>query len=165
MTQLISRSPSMQDSAAVSTMSQTPATSSSRTNSNIERIFLAALKSYKKKTNKDLKNHDLFKQLETCDSPAAILAVFQADQIDSSQTGTSEGLNKWLIPTLNVLSAFSDTLSEGISLVNIDASCPSLCNRPLMSNLQVFPPAKVIFAGVGVLLLVSGLVHCLVRLT
>jgi hypothetical protein len=32
-----------------------------------------------------------------------------------------------------------------------------------MPNLQVFPPAKVIFAGVGVLLLVSGLVHCLVE--
>ncbi|KAN0136449.1 hypothetical protein V8E53_005817, partial [Lactarius tabidus] len=101
----------------------------------IERIFLAALKSYKKKTKKDLKNHDLFKQLETCDSPAAILAVFQADQFDPSRTGSNERLNKWLIPTINILSAFSDTLGEGISLV--------------------FPPAKVIFAGVGVLLLAA----------
>jgi hypothetical protein len=146
----------MQHSAAVSTMSQTPATSSSGTTSNIERIFLAALKSYKKKTKKDLKNHDLFKQLETCDSPAAILAVFQADQFDPSRTGSNERLNKWLIPTINVLSAFSNTLGEGISLVNIDASYPSLGEHTLMPNLQVFPPAKVIFAGVGVLLLVSG---------
>jgi hypothetical protein len=107
-------------------MSQTPATSSSVSSSNIERIFLAALKSYKKKTKKDLKNDDLFKQLETCKSPAAILDVFQADKFNSSQTGSSERLNKWLIPTINVLSAFSDTLGEGISLVNIDASCPSL---------------------------------------
>ncbi|KAN0136399.1 hypothetical protein V8E53_005767 [Lactarius tabidus] len=134
-TQAISLSPTMQHPAAVSTMSQTPATSSSGTTSNIERIFVAALKSYKKKTKKDLRNHELFKQLETCDSPAAILAVFQADQFDPSQTGSSDRLNKWLIPTINVLSAFSDTLGEGISLV--------------------FPPAKVIFAGVGVLLLAA----------
>jgi hypothetical protein len=142
-------------------MSQTPATSSSGTSSNIESIFLSALKSYKKKTKKDLKNHDLFKQLETCDSPAAILAVFQADQFDPSRTGNNDGLNKWLVPTINVLSAFSDTLGEGISSVTIDASCPSVCEHTLMPNLQVFPPAKVIFAGVGVLLLVSSLVHCL----
>jgi hypothetical protein len=146
----------MQHSATVSTMSQTPATSSSGTTSNIELIFVAALKSYKKKTKKDLKNHDLFKQLEACDSPAAILSVFQADQFDPSRTGSNERLNKWLIPIINVLSAFSDTLGEGISLVNIDVSCPPVCEHSLMPNLQVFPPAKVIFAGVGVLLLVSG---------
>jgi hypothetical protein len=144
-------------------MSQTPAASSSGTSSNIERIFLAALKSYKKKTKKDLKNHDLFKQLEICDSPAAILAVFQADQFDPSRTGNNDRLNKWLIPTINVLSAFSNTLGEGISLVNIDAYWPSLGTHTLMPNLQVFPPAKVIFAGVGVLLLVSGPDHCLVE--
>ena len=114
----------MQHSAAVSTMPQTPATASPESSSNIERIFLAALKSYKKKTKKDLKNHDLFKQLEACDSPAAILAVFQADQFDSSRTGSNDRLNKWLIPTINVLCAFSDTLGEGISLVNIDPSVP-----------------------------------------
>ena len=112
----------MQHSAAISTMPQpqTPATSSSGSSSNIERIFLAALKSYKKKTKKDLKNHDLFKQLETCDSPAAILAVFQADQFHSSRTGSNDRLNKWLIPTLNVLSAFSNTLGQGIGMVTID---------------------------------------------
>ncbi|KAN0136416.1 hypothetical protein V8E53_005784 [Lactarius tabidus] len=125
----------MQHSAAVSTMSQNPVTSSSGTTSNIELIFVAALKSYKKKTKKDLKNHELFKQLETCDSPAAILSVFQADQFDPSRTGSNERLNRWLIPTINVLSAFSNTLGEGIS--------------------SVFPPAKVIFAGMGVLLLAA----------
>ncbi|KAN0127648.1 hypothetical protein V8E53_014540 [Lactarius tabidus] len=32
---------------------------------------------------KDLKSHDLFKQLETCDFPAAIRAVFQTGQLDT----------------------------------------------------------------------------------
>jgi hypothetical protein len=139
----------MQHSAAVSTMPQTPATTSSGSSSNIERIFLAALKSYKKKTKKDLKYHDLFKQLETCDSPAAILAVFQADQLDSSRTGSNERLNKWLIPAINVLSAFSDTLGESISLVNIDDPCPSLGKHTSDANSAGIPPRQSNFCWRG----------------
>jgi hypothetical protein len=99
---------------------QTSATTPSGSSSHIESIFDAALKSYKKKTKKDLKNHDLFKQLETCDSPAAILAVFQASRFD--RTGDDDALKKWLVPTINVLYAFSETIGEGVSLVNIDSS-------------------------------------------
>ena len=111
-----------QPSASI-TVPQTLATTSS---SDIEHIFDAALKSYKKKTKKDLKSHDLFKQLENCDSPAEILAKFQATQFgDPSQTGSDDGLKRWLVPTLNVLCAFSDTLGEGVSLVNIDSSLPT----------------------------------------
>jgi hypothetical protein len=101
---------------------QTPATTGtpSISSSNIEGIFDAALKSYRKKTKKDLKNHNLFKQLESCDSPAAILAVFQAAQFD--QTGADDRLKKWLVPTIKVLCAFSDALGEGVSLVNIVSS-------------------------------------------
>jgi hypothetical protein len=97
---------------------QTPATT---TCSDIERIFDAALKSYKKKTKKDLKSHDLFKQLETCDSPTAILTLFQATQFE---IGGDDRLKRWLVPTLNVLCAFSNTLGEGISLVDIDSFVP-----------------------------------------
>ncbi|KAH9029025.1 hypothetical protein EDB84DRAFT_1677169, partial [Lactarius hengduanensis] len=124
-------------------MSQTPATipSSSNQASNIEGIFDAALKSYKKKTKKDIEKHDLFKRLEQCNSPAAILAAFQADQFDPSRTGGNDRLKKWLLPTINVLYAFSATLSEGVGLVNVNSS--------------VFSPARVVFAGVGVLLLAA----------
>ena len=108
-----------QPSTSISVL-QTPATTSS---SDIERIFDAALKSYKKKTKKDLKSHDLFKQLEKCDSPAEILSKFQATQFgDPSQTGSDDRLKRWLVPTLNVLCAFSDTLGVGVSLVIIDSS-------------------------------------------
>ena len=85
--------------------------------SDINRIFETALKSYKKKTKKDLKDHDLFKQLENCDSPASILDKFQATQFDPSQTESDDRLKRWLVPTLDVLCAFSDTLGEGVSLV------------------------------------------------
>ncbi|KAI9437172.1 hypothetical protein H4582DRAFT_2129604 [Lactarius indigo] len=121
---------------APASMPQAPvATPSESSPTRIERIFDIALKSYKKKTKNDLKNHDLFKQLETCNSPAAILAVFQTTQFDPSKTASDDRLKKWLVPTVNVLCAFSGTLSEGISLV--------------------FPPAKLVFAGVGVLLLAA----------
>ncbi|KAH9014034.1 hypothetical protein EDB84DRAFT_1638541 [Lactarius hengduanensis] len=116
-------------------MLQAPATTLSESSSNIEGIFDAALKSYKKKTKNDLKKHDLFKQLEACDSPAAILAVFQAARFDFSPTASDDRLKKWLVPTINVLYAFSGTLGEGVALV--------------------FPPAKLVFAGVGVLLLAA----------
>ncbi|KAH9165077.1 hypothetical protein EDB89DRAFT_2246912, partial [Lactarius sanguifluus] len=121
----------------------TPATipSSSNQASNIEGIFDTALRSYKKKTKKDIKEHDLFKRLEQCNSPAAILAAFQADQFDPSRTGGNDRLKKWLLPTINVLYAFSATLSEGVGLVNIGS--------------YVFSPARVVFAGVGVLLLAA----------
>jgi hypothetical protein len=95
-----------------------PQTSATTPSSDVERIFDTALKSYKKKTKKDLKNDDIFKQLETCDSPAAILAVFQAAQFE---TGSGGRLKGWLVSTLNVLCAFSDTLGEGVSLVVIDS--------------------------------------------
>ncbi|KAH8983638.1 ankyrin repeat-containing domain protein [Lactarius akahatsu] len=103
-------------------MLQASATTPSESSSNIEGIFDTALKSYKEKTKNDLKKHDLFKQLESCDSPAAILAAMT-------------GLNKWLAPTINVLYAFSGALSEGVALV--------------------FPPANLVFAGVGALMLAA----------
>ena len=86
--------------------------------SNIESIFDAALKSYQRKTKKNLKDNDLFKQLEGCDSPADILAKFQASQFDD---GGDDRLKRWLVPTLNVLCAFSDTLGGGVSLVIVDS--------------------------------------------
>ncbi|KAH9069618.1 hypothetical protein EDB83DRAFT_2674313 [Lactarius deliciosus] len=114
---------------------EAPTTTPSESSSNIESIFDAALKSYKKKTKNDLKKHDLFKQLEECDSPATILAVFQTARFDFSPTASDDRLKKWLVPTINVLYVFSGTLSEGVALV--------------------FPPAKIVFAGVGVLLLAA----------
>ena len=107
-----------QPSSSVS-VPQTPATT---TSSDIERIFDTALKSYMEKTKKNLKDHDLFKQLNNCDSPAQILAVFQTAQFgDPSRTGSNDRLRKWLIPTLNVLYVFADTLGTGVTLVSIDA--------------------------------------------
>ena len=87
-----------------------------------------------------------------------MLAVFQSSQF--SRTSGDDRLKKWLIPTINVLYAFSGTLGEGVSLVNIDSSVyltyfdvnstgiltskGSLCWRwrlPLGEWLRLFPRA------------------------
>ena len=118
-------------------------------------IFEEALKLYTKRTKQDLTAHPLATELQTCDSPAAILIILQGqvDQFNQSRRG-DERLHRWLSPTINVLQAFSETLGEGISLVNISWSVVDLALIPIW---QAFSPAKVIFVGAGVLLQVSSL--------
>ncbi|KAH8977714.1 hypothetical protein EDB92DRAFT_1808292, partial [Lactarius akahatsu] len=97
------------------------------------KIFGAALEAYRKQTRNDIASHPLANQLQSCDSPGAILAILrtQVRAFDQSQSA-DERLTKWLDPTVNVLYAFSATLGEGVGLA--------------------FPPAKTIFTGIGVLL-------------
>ncbi|KAH9014723.1 hypothetical protein EDB84DRAFT_816636 [Lactarius hengduanensis] len=119
---------------AAAAMSHTPPAASS--SSNLQAIFYASMKEYEKKTKKDLLAHPLMTQLQTCNSPADILAVLrtQVQQFEQSMSNDDK-LTKWLNPTVNVLYAFSAALGEGVGLV--------------------FSPAKVIFAGAGVLLLAA----------
>ena len=102
-------------------MSNVPSSSTSR--SNLDAVFNAALKVYKKKTGKDITSHPLATELQSCDSPDAILAVLrgQIPTPDQSQNG-NEAFAKYLIPTVNVLYTLSGTLGEGISLVTISMS-------------------------------------------
>ncbi|KAH8988181.1 hypothetical protein EDB86DRAFT_2060394 [Lactarius hatsudake] len=111
-------------------------TSAAAASSRFQLIFEAALKSYQKQTKKDLIAHPLASQLQSCHSTSAILAVLQGQvqEFDQAHSG-DERLTKWLIPTVNVLYAFSAAVSEGVGLV--------------------FSPAKTIFAGIGVLLLAA----------
>ncbi|KAH9024189.1 hypothetical protein EDB85DRAFT_2150624 [Lactarius pseudohatsudake] len=107
-----------------------PAATSS---ANFHTIFVAALNAYEKKTKNDLLEHPLAAQLQSCTSSADILALLRdkVEEYDQSKS-RDERLSSWLNPTINVLYAFSATLGEGI-----------------------FSPAKVISAGVGVLLLAA----------
>ena len=140
-------------------MSSAPSLSTSR--SNLDSIFNAALRTYKKKTGKDITSHPLATELQSCDSPDAILVVLrrQIPTPDQSQSG-DETFAKYLIPTVNVLCTLSDTLGEGVGLVIITMSS-QLKTRALTSFSQVFSPGKVIFAGIGVLLSVGYLLFSL----
>ncbi|KAI9445647.1 hypothetical protein BJY52DRAFT_1228808 [Lactarius psammicola] len=112
-------------------MSQVPSTATSSTD--FRTIFATALEAYKQQTNTDISSHPLAAQLQSCDSPTAVLAVLrgQVQAFDKSQSASNE-LTKWLDPTVNVLYAFSAVLGDGVGLI--------------------FPPSNAVFAGIGVLL-------------
>ena len=104
-------------------MSDFPSPSTSR--SNIHAIFHAALRTYKKKTGKDITSHPLASEFQSCDSPDAILAVLRRriPTPDRSQNG-DETFEKSLVPIVNVLYALSDALGEGIGPVISSMSFP-----------------------------------------
>ena len=135
-------------------MSSEPSTSTSQ--SNFVPVFNAALEAYKRKTKRDLASHPLLPSLQSCHSPEAVLAVLRKKipAFSESQNG-DDGLTKWVTPTVNVLCAFSDTLGQGIGLVNTKIFfAKNFCSN---IYLQAFPAGNVIFAGIGILLSVSVL--------
>ena len=98
-------------------MSNVPSPSTSR--SNLDSIFNAALRTYNKKTGKDITSHPLATELQSCDSPDAILAILQRQMPTPDQSQSDdETFPKCLIPTINVLYTLSDTLGEGVGLVS-----------------------------------------------
>jgi hypothetical protein len=90
----------------------------SSSSSNFQSIFNASLQAYDNKTKNKLLDHPLATQLQSCDSPNAVFTVLQdqVQQFDQRRT-SDERLKNWLNPTVNVLYAFSATLSEGVGLV------------------------------------------------
>ena len=101
-------------------MPQTSATVAA--SSSFEAIFQAAIESYQKQTKKDLLDHPLASRLQDCDSTNAIIDILQEQvrEFDKSRSG-DERLTKWLSPTVNVLNAFSATISGGVSLVSLES--------------------------------------------
>ena len=101
-----------------STMSQTHTTTALA--SSFRLMFDNALKTYEKRTKKDLLTHPLAAQLQDCDSPTAVIAVLQLQiqMLDQSQSSNNRW-TRWLDPTVNVLYAFSETIGEGVSLVSL----------------------------------------------
>ena len=104
---------------STSTMPQVPSTAPSSTS--LETIFGAALKSYNKKTKRDISSHPLATQIRSCDTPGSVIAVLRAQvqPLDRSQSA-DEKWTKWLVPTIHVLYAYSTTLSNGEGPVNCE---------------------------------------------
>ena len=104
------------------TMSQThpnASSSSSSSSSNFQSVLNAALDAYENKTKTRLLTHPLTAQLQSCDSPAAILSVLQGliQQFDHRRR-SDERLTNWLNPTISVLYTFSSTIGQGLGLVS-----------------------------------------------
>jgi hypothetical protein len=82
-------------------------------------IFNAALETYNRKTKKDLISHPLLPSLQSCDLPEAVLTVLQKQVPAFNEPQSSDdGLTKWVTPTVNVIYSFSETIGQGVGLVN-----------------------------------------------
>ena len=81
-------------------------------------MFNAALEAYEKATKSKLLAHPLAAQLQSCDSPTAILSLLKnLLQESDRRSSTDERLRNWLDPTVNVLYTFSATIGGGTGLV------------------------------------------------
>ena len=127
----------------------------SSTTQNYHPIFNEALKEYKRKTGNDLTTHPLAEEIKACDSPDAILSVLQGKANELDQSG-DERFTTWLTPTVNVLNALSATLGQGVGTVG-PSMLPHQNSTYPYDDFQVFPPTKIIFSGISILLVVSFL--------
>jgi hypothetical protein len=129
-------------------------THSSSSSSNFQSVFNVALDAYESKTESSLLTHPLAAELQSCDSPTAILSILQdlTQQFDRRHRG-DQRLTSWLNPTINVLYAFSGTIGQGVGLVSLNSYLRRICDPIVIP--QAFSPANAVFSGIGVLLLVS----------
>ena len=135
-------------------MSQTPTATS-----NYQVIFHNALEAYKKTTKKELRSHPLLPKLQACNSPDAVLTVLreQIPEFDQSHStsGTNDKLTNWLNPTVNVLYSFSEAIGTGVGLVSNKSVRGGTVQGLIFVVVQVYPPAGLVFTGIGVLLSVG----------
>jgi len=83
-------------------------------------IFDSALQAYKKKTGEDLPSTPLFRRLETCRSSDDVIATLRQQLPGFDQSGSSsDGLTRWLGPTVKVVNAFSATIGGVFALVSL----------------------------------------------
>ena len=137
-------------------MSHTLAAASS--SSNFQLIIKEALDTYKTRTKKDLREHPLADQLQTCESPRDILTILQQQAQQTEQSRSTDGRwTKWLAPTVKVLHFFVKVLGAAGGPVCLRI-CTSLEICSLIFMCQVLPSSNLIFAGIGELLSVCILI-------
>ena len=86
--------------------------------SQFNQILEASLAKYQKKTGKNILSHPLAVELQRCTSVDAILAILQVQAEAFEQfRGGDRRLMRGIRISVDVLSALSDTLGEGVSLV------------------------------------------------
>ena len=136
--------------------------SSSNSNSDVsfshfQDLIDAALGEYSRKTGKDIATDPLTARFLRCDSSDAVLGALQeqAHAFDQFRNGDWKiQLMRRLKPTVDILLGLSTSgvFGEGIGLVRLTKWIyPCGSSSPI---LQRFPPAKAIFAGIGLLIAV-----------
>ena len=107
---------------------------------NFTAIFDSAWSEYEKVTGKRLNTHPLTAQLDSCDSPKAVLKILRTQaQVFEKERRGDEKLMEWLGPTVNILFVFSSMLVEGIGLVSILVLSLTILRH---QYLRRFPPPE-----------------------
>jgi len=88
--------------------------------SNPQLIFNNALQAYERRTKTNLLSHPLAAQLQSRDTPEAILTLLREQVQVQAHQHILDKLTKWLDPTVNVLHTLSVFLGEDVSLVCLD---------------------------------------------
>ncbi|KAH9995291.1 hypothetical protein BJV77DRAFT_1157897 [Russula vinacea] len=104
--------------------------------SDAQSVLNTALEAYERMTKIKLLTHPLAAQIQSCDSPTAILSVLRdlIQQFDQRYT-SDQRLTNWPNATVKVLYAFSGTLGDSVG--------------------HALSPANVVLSGIGVVLLVA----------
>ena len=124
--------------------------------SNYQSIFDRALEAYQRNTGEDLSKDPLLRTLETCDSPDAVLSILRAQIVGPGKShSSSDKLTTWLVPAVRVINVFSETIGEVLALVSLTKVEVIGLRSASDLFLKAYPPAGVIFTGIGVLLSVS----------
>ena len=136
--------------------------SSSSSNPNVifsqfQDLFGAALNQYNQKTGNDLVTDPLFARLLPCDTSDAVLHILKEQTHAFNQYWNGDWkiqVMRRLKPIVDILLGLSTSgvFGEGIGLVRLTKSMYPLWTSTF--TLQRVPPAKAIFAGVGLLLAV-----------
>jgi hypothetical protein len=115
---------------------------------NLESVLYDALTEYEKETGKDLQAVWLASEMKTCQHVDGVLEIVR-NHANAFERSDDQALMKWIDPLVHVLYTFSDALGGVVSLVRI----MNLDSKGMLTLLtKEIPPAKVILAGIGVLL-------------
>jgi hypothetical protein len=92
--------------------------------SDVQSVLTTALEAYEETTKINLLTHPLAAQIQSCDSPTAILSVIQdlIQQFDQDHT-SNQGLTNWppdLNSTAKVLYGLLATIGQGVDLVGLN---------------------------------------------
>ena len=103
---------------SIATMSHSPGEAAP--SSKYEVIFDEALKTYEKKTGKDLKSDPLLRTLEACKSLDETLSELRQQIPGFDQSEDSDNrLTNWVNPVVNVLYIFAQTIGGAIGIVSL----------------------------------------------
>jgi phage-related protein len=129
--------------------------SQSSSSSTFPALFDAALQDYEDKIGSSLINHPLAKELQECDSVGSITAILEEQARIFREFRDHGKLVNSFKHLVDVLSSpfISTVFDQGTDLVVRPKGIPR-CILLLIGILQPFPPAKAIFAGIAILLVV-----------